>query len=907
MKKFLLSLLLAGGLSCVTSAEELSQTLYFDFGSVTDSQGTITDGADDNGHFWNNITNNTSGNKYAAAGTVYDGLVNSANEPTGYKITLNSRFSTNGKSGGGGLLTPSAELLGDLAVATATEDYFFIESSENNSNFTISGLDPQMGYRFHIFASRKATDTRIGTYLMEGINNYSGDLQLAGTGIGHDGENQNTGNILVSDFVFPDDNGEILFTVSRNTGAYIALNAMKVEVFSGMTRPEAAPAIVSATLTGSAAENGTSTALHLVSPDGKNNGIYECFTLLNPGTFRFHAMTDKDTELSYGVKDGKVSSDNDAADYTVATEQLSMVKVNFPTGELTVLPITSCAITGSAVHGWSTTNVEELPYVGNGVWSGELTLTNRPSVTDRSRFNFILNNSWSYKFSRVSGTENAVGMSADGYTLEDIYLNFGKYRITLDLNGFTYAIESPDGIDENRISMMGSSVANGQGATDNHGYAYMYDQLLGTRHSEGLSGNGFYISGIAVNGNNTINLLNRYDELTNEFGRYVIFGVSLGNEGIHGAADQEAVFNQFSDNMQLLISKAREDGKIPVVMNNYTRGDFDASDYGYVRRMNLLINSWDVPSVNLLGAIDNGSGNWADGFQNGDDIYHPDTEGHSEFFHAIPPSLFDAIKAGKPLPCRITGNSVELTDKGKVEFTPEDVVHPFALVISLNKLPEGQFAAIATADGSATLSVSGNTLTYTSTDGSTIEGEVSGTGSPIVVTLSHYHAQGRTLLYCDGNLLGEIAGKETPEKVTISPATGKLDLSEVMFYRSALNADEVNALNEGIMLQSSLEMYLPFDDTSALDKNHAQTMAGATVNTGSTSGVTAVAMEEETALPFRAFGLEGSARVAVASPRTVTISTVDGRVIYRQEVSSTADFPLPAGIYLVNTAKVLVK
>ncbi len=28
--------------------------------------------------------------------------------------------------------------------------------------------------------------------------------------------------------------------------------------------------------------------------------------------------------------------------------------------------------------------------------------------------------------------------------------------------------------------------------------------------------------------------------------------------GIHGAADQQAIYNQFKDNMQTLISKARE-------------------------------------------------------------------------------------------------------------------------------------------------------------------------------------------------------------------------------------------------------------------------------------------------------------------------------------------------------------
>lgn len=907
------------------NAEETAQTLYFDFGpQVAAQNGTLTEGADTNGHYWNNITNNSTDNKYAAKGTVYDNLVNSENAATGFRITLNSRFSTNGKSGGGGLLAPEADLLGDLAVASATEDYFFIESNENNSNFTISGLDPTKSYRFHVFASRKATDNRTGTYTVEGINKASGDLQAAGTGIGHGGENQNTSDILVCDPVFPDDNGEIIFTVSRKTGAYIPINAMKMEELTGGTRPVATPKVVAAVLTGTAAENGQTVAMRLISPDGKNNGIFECFTMLQPGSFCLSATTDDDQTVSYGVTaEGKLFADADVA-YPVETQQLSMIRADFTNATVTVTPITSCAMTGSAVHGWNTSNVEELPYVGNGVWKGEVTLTNRPSVSDRSRFNFLLNNSWDYKLSRVSGTANSVGLSSDGFTLADIYLNFGRYVITLDLNEFVYHIEAADGIDENRITVMGSSVSNGQGATDNQGYAYMFDNLLTSRLDNSLSENPFFISSIAVNGNNTVNLLNRYDELVNDFSRYVIFGVSLGNEGIHGAPDQEAVYNQFATNMQTLIAKAREDGMIPVVMNNYTRGDFGDSDYEYVRRMNMLINSWDVPSVNLLGAIDNGSGNWADGYQNGDDIYHPDTKGHVELFHAIVPSLFDALKAGKTIPVRLQGKSVKIGDNGKIEFTPDDEVHPFALVLTLADLPEGCFATISTPAGDATLFIRGNTLTYTSPSGETISGEIPhmhtsplsedvAVASPLTVTLSHYHAQGRTLLYANDSLLGQLAEKVTPGKVTVAPATGKsLNVGELMFYRSALNHDEVKALNDGKMLQSSLEIYLPFTDSSNLSANHAQSMTEATVNTGDISGMTTVTGEEASA-PFKATGGNGTMTLCADSRQTLSIHTPSGSLTYRVEVAPAANvtLTLPAGLYLVGsptaTAKVIVK
>ena len=37
--------------------------------------------------------------------------------------------------------------------------------------------------------------------------------------------------------------------------------------------------------------------------------------------------------------------------------------------------------------------------------------------------------------------------------------------------------------------------------------------------------------------------------------------------------------------------------------------------YSYVKQMNLLIHQWDVASVNTLGAIDDGTGKWATGYQ----------------------------------------------------------------------------------------------------------------------------------------------------------------------------------------------------------------------------------------------------------------------------------------------------
>lgn len=214
------------------------QILYFDFGSngTNTARGEQTGNPDGNGNYWNNITNNNG--IYADKNTVYSSLINSENTATAYALTLDSRFTTNGgaASVGGGLLQPEEELLGELAVESATKDYFFIESNEDNSSFTFSDLDKNKGYKFYAFGSRIATQTRTAIYKITGENEDEGELQIAGTNCGGEGVNQNISNIYISELIYPDNEGKIKFTISRKEGSYIALNALKIEEYTNIER-----------------------------------------------------------------------------------------------------------------------------------------------------------------------------------------------------------------------------------------------------------------------------------------------------------------------------------------------------------------------------------------------------------------------------------------------------------------------------------------------------------------------------------------------------------------------------------------------------------------------------------------------------------------------------------------------
>lgn len=386
--------------------------------------------------------------------------------------------------------------------------------------------------------------------------------------------------------------------------------------------------------------------------------------------------------------------------------------------------------------------------------------------------------------------------------------------------------ETAELVDTCRISVFGSSVAHGTGATDDHGYAYLYNQLMRQRFSSGTSKWPFQLSDISIGGNTSRDLLNRYHDLIYDLGRYVIFGISLGNEGIHNNSRPDAIFERWRDNMQKLISMARTDGKIPVVMNNYGRADFTSKDYSYVRRLNLLIHEWDVPSVNLLGAIDDGKGHWAQGYEA--DPYHPNSLGHREMMYAIPPSLFDALAQGKPLPVRDTQQEMLLSRGQSLSFTPEPTIHSFALSVTLRGSERGRVITLKTSGKEARIGINRDHKAYYRTpSGDSIVSQVPlDNKARHTITLTHRYAQRRTLFYVDTErqIVNE---RMLLRNVTIGDRqnrTTRRHFSEVFFWRSALTQDEVMALMRGSMLRSSLELYCPLDESKrSQPENLAQT------------------------------------------------------------------------------------
>jgi lysophospholipase L1-like esterase len=429
-----------------------------------------------------------------------------------------------------------------------------------------------------------------------------------------------------------------------------------------------------------------------------------------------------------------------------------------------------------------------------------------------------------------------------------------------------------------RIAIFGSSVANGTGdELGKEGYTGRLRAMLAPL--------GWEVLNQSRGGDNTVTMAPRFAPegapapntryLLPVNPHYVVLGLSLGNEGIANVKTKEekdAVFKQFESGMKGFIARSREHHIVPVVTTCYTRMDFTEVEYEYTRRMNLLIDSWDVPSVNFLGAVDDGTGKWARGFWY--DSLHPNASGHDELTTTFVPTLFEALEHGKPIPTWSKAPGFARVSKAQkpVIFAPAEPMHPFALVLRARSQSDGVIAGVQGTmleaqtgkkaidrggRGSveieettlspgrmfdAVVGVSSGMWVYRAADGKMISSSVAADANWHTLIVSHYTARGETLFFVDGQLAGRTAERLQPKRFSVggpplenptTPATRQADLKDLLIYRSALNADEAAALQKGSFLQASLEVYAPLADAKLEAgtklENRAQSLSFATV------------------------------------------------------------------------------
>lgn len=590
-----------------------------------------------------------------------------------------------------------------------------------------------------------------------------------------------------------------------------------------------------------------------VNPMDAVKGVFSGYVSLVPGSYTFTGTDANGNKVVFGNDNGCLKEG--AAPFTADKNCFVRVVADTKTGALVMDVIDDVKILGTVAPANTI-----LPYVGDGIWSGTVELNAATSRDYPQRYMYFSANGKNMK--RVPRT-NKIAFESEINNGENIRINNGEYTITIDMNERTFDIVSD--FKPYRISVFGSSVANGTGAPSLEGYAYQFSNLLDSRYKFGRSEYPFEISGVSIGGNTTQNVLDRFDDMLRDNGKYVIVGLSMGNEGLHGSSNKYGTYTQFRNNMLKIIEQIRDAGKVPVIMNNYTHSDYNSTDYRYIRDINMDIHEWDVASVNTLGSIDDGTGKWAAKFVA--DAGHPNRNGHTQFMYAIVPSLFDAIEAGKPVPERNMGGELTLGENATLSFKPEENLNAFTICVRVKADKPGkllQFKHGARANYTGTLSINADGSIYYKAP---IKGTVEG-GSGLLdgeyhnVILTHFYARGESLLYIDNKLVGTIAESLTPGTFTIGDVTDDpaqsvpMTFAEVSFWRAGLNADEIAGINNGKLLKSSLEIYTPLYKPSVTPgeaiemelENKAQCLNAMTYKAPVSAGVGSVSAADSVAV-----------------------------------------------------------
>ncbi len=404
------------------------------------------------------------------------------------------------------------------------------------------------------------------------------------------------------------------------------------------------------------------------------------------------------------------------------------------------------------------------------------------------------------------------------------------------------------------IVVLGSSVAAGAGASPtSEAWGYKVEDLM-ENHAPIVPGSNvaWQVNNASVGGDNTTRVLARYqtDVVNAHPGTdIVIIALSLANEGLPGSGNPQAVYDSFKNGLTQIIANCRSNGYYPVISLVYPNGAYTPNEYAYVKRMNLLLNTWNVPSINFLGAIDDGLGHWAAG--NFTDGGHPNNPGHGEMFYTVVPTLFEAIAAGKTTGPQIQGTNGYLrmqrdaTETSPIRFTPLHPMHSFTISFRVRSSDVGTIAAVGAGATRATLEIRDSSLVYIGPTGAELSAPLDANdGHWHDIALSHRHATGQSLLFVDGVLKGTVSDQYIPDLFVLDGAAGAVgralaplqaDFQDLCIYRAAWTQDEAMAQCKGALQQASLEICAPLADATPVSgaafENRAQSMSLMTLNT----------------------------------------------------------------------------
>lgn len=202
--------------------------LLIDLGPSNPADGEATPSPDYLGQHWNNW-HAVNGGIGILPGEQLVNLIATDGSPTGIDLVIAGGFIGYGRSNGG-LLWPEGAKLGNLAVGSATGDFFFTDGPDSPGALYLRELDPSKMYTFRLFAARQDTEVRVTRYTVTGASSASALLQTTGAGAGAANATTNDDTIVEFKGVKPDAWGHVFVDVAIETGQFAYLSLIEVVV-----------------------------------------------------------------------------------------------------------------------------------------------------------------------------------------------------------------------------------------------------------------------------------------------------------------------------------------------------------------------------------------------------------------------------------------------------------------------------------------------------------------------------------------------------------------------------------------------------------------------------------------------------------------------------------------------------
>lgn len=393
-----------------------------------------------------------------------------------------------------------------------------------------------------------------------------------------------------------------------------------------------------------------------------------------------------------------------------------------------------------------------------------------------------------------------------------------------------------------KVVFFGSSSTEGTGTTTRDKY---YGKLFEAKLAP--LGYQFYHRGIG--GDNTPGAINRFfKDIAPINADFLFIAFTIGNEGIYTATDKVATYEQFKKGIYQLCFMARQQGITPIIFTQAPTQSYNATYYDFYKKLNEEFSASDFHVVDWGGVLDDLAGKPMTPVVY--DTLHYNDKGHTEICNAIPPTIFDkaGVQPGGYLSTLegniFTGNLATLTP---IVYEPTDIttftysmrfkksILELTGVVSFNVTDR----VILEADGR---------LRYNNGVTTDIDGTVNyadGQWHTLTVTYSPVDLQLR--FYVDGVFKKSFTNITlVPSKITVGGRDGatavlkNAEIKDLVLYRTRLRDDQVLQVHEGVISQTSLEIFSPCHDKVVSGNTALINLAPTTVNFRVNSAETAL-------------------------------------------------------------------